>query len=285
MPECCSDRRTLSAQRRTPLDDGVAGKSADPAAQPRRRPARRLRRRAAARARSAAPTAHRAGQEQNPDHRLPAVGGQRCQQRHQIDARLRVVTTSNAGSPAAVIAAIARPPWPALSRPHRHPSAASRAANSTASRVLPTPADPVTKRTMPGADPCAQDLRSRNSSRRPVNCTTSWSARNNAAGLPPPSAPRFGLPDADRECSFVRVLACWRPPALDLCCSCVGRSSPGKPPRLHPGPGPVTQARAPACGCQRRPFSPRCRRPPENRLPPATRWPARHSVTPRPGRE
>jgi hypothetical protein len=31
---------------------------------------------------------------------------------------------------------------------------------------------------------------------------------------------------------------------------------PGQPSRLLPGPGPVTPARAPARGCQRRPFSP-----------------------------
>jgi hypothetical protein len=72
----------------------------------------------------------------------------------------------------------------------------------------------------------------------------------------------------------------------DLCCSCVGCSSPGQPSRLHPGPGPVTPARAPARGCQRRPFFTRCRQPPEDRLPPASRWPASHPVTPsaRPGR-
>src|SRR5437667_7206968 len=53
----------------------------------------------------------------------------------------------------------------------------------------------------------------------------------------------------------------------------------------HLGLGPVTPARAPARGCQRRPFSTRCRQPPEDRLPPATRWPVSHPITPWPGRK
>ena len=50
--------------------------------------------------------------------------------------------------------------------------------------------------------------------------------------------------------------------------------------RACPGPGAVTPAREPARGWQRRPFFTRCRQPPEDRLPPATRWPASHPVTP-----
>ncbi len=61
----------------------------------------------------------------------------------------------------------------------------------------------------------------------------------------------------------------------------VGRSSPGQPSRLHPGPGPVTLARMPARGSPT--IFTRCRQPPEDRLPPATHWPASHPVTPRPG--
>ena len=63
----------------------------------------------------------------------------------------------------------------------------------------------------------------------------------------------------------------------DLCCSCVGRSGPGPPSRPHSGPGPVTLARAPARGCQRRPFSPDADGRPKTgcrRLPLA--WPPRH---------
>jgi hypothetical protein len=44
--------------------------------------------------------------------------------------------------------------------------------------------------------------------------------------------------------------------APDLCCSCVGRSSPGQRRTCIPGPGPVTPARAPARGGQRRLYIP-----------------------------
>ena len=70
-------------------------------------------------------------------------------------------------------------------------------------------------------------------------------------------------------CSCYRRVG--RLPDPDLCCSCVGRRSPGQPSRLPPGPGAVTPAREPARGCQRRPFftpSPAAaRRPAAARLP------------------
>jgi hypothetical protein len=67
--------------------------------------------------------------------------------------------------------------------------------------------------------------------------------------------------------------------ALNLCCSCVGRSSPGQPsrPTLDSALS-HRHARQPAAASAA--ISTRCRQPPEDRLPPATRWPASHPKTP-----
>ena len=73
--------------------------------------------------------------------------------------------------------------------------------------------------------------------------------------------------------------------APDLCCSCVGRSSPGSAVAPAPLTRPCHTGTRQARGCQRRPFFTRCRQPTEDRPPSATRWPAIHPVTPsaRPG--
>jgi len=59
-------------------------------------------------------------------------------------------------------------------------------------------------------------------------------------------------------------------PDPNLCCSCVGRSSPASRRACTPDPAPAHRHARPR---------------PEDRLPPATRWPAGHPVTPaaRPG--
>ena len=93
------------------------------------------------------------------------------------------------------------------------------------------------------------------------------------------------MPRCAGECRFVRVARVLDASWTRTCVALVLAAAAPVSRRACPGPGAVTPAREPARGCQRRPFFTRCRQPPEDRLPPATRWPASHPVTPsaRPG--
>jgi hypothetical protein len=106
--------------------------------------------------------------------------------------------------------------------------------------------------------------------------SSTWEPPSNAAPQPalPADGPVRSLRQQFSRCADVCRVMPFRPcyprvgplPDPDLCCSCVGRSSPGQPSRLRPGPSAA--ARGPKTGR---------RRPPT--------WSASHPATPaaRPG--